>query len=215
MTLVNELQISAEQDDVMTVLRKTKRLAAKLGRQDIADWLKSELEGYPSGSPVPEFRQIGTSLAYNTNGYIPVGGGRLESGVKPLPDYNLTFPFSIRDPISTIMSWIDDANNIYHQIPLNSEYGRTIRSCFRFHPMFADQISFLLHLNGAQLTAVPECIKDRVLDWACALEQAGVHGDNMTFDDREKHLADSVRMNLVFNQTNNNVGDVNNQIQAN
>jgi hypothetical protein len=27
---VNELQVSAEQDDVLTVLRKTKRLASKL-----------------------------------------------------------------------------------------------------------------------------------------------------------------------------------------
>jgi hypothetical protein len=34
MSSVNELQVSAEQDDVLTVLRKTRRLASKLGCQD-------------------------------------------------------------------------------------------------------------------------------------------------------------------------------------
>lgn len=37
MSLVNELQDSAGSEDVLTVLRKTKRLASKLDRQDIAD----------------------------------------------------------------------------------------------------------------------------------------------------------------------------------
>src|SRR5690348_10915089 len=78
--LVNELQVSAERDDVLTVLRKTKWLASKLDRQDIAEWLQAEQGGYRDDQPVPEYRKIGTALAYNTNGYIPAGFGYLRNG---------------------------------------------------------------------------------------------------------------------------------------
>lgn len=42
MNLVNELQVSAEQDVVLTVLCKAKRLASKLDRSDITEWLRNE-----------------------------------------------------------------------------------------------------------------------------------------------------------------------------
>jgi hypothetical protein len=44
MNLVDELQVSAESDDVLTVLRKAKKLASKLERNDIAEWLEAEQE---------------------------------------------------------------------------------------------------------------------------------------------------------------------------
>src|SRR5579862_7316069 len=80
--LVNELQVSAENDDVLTVLRKTKRLASKLDRQDIADWLQAEQAGYAQSQAVPDYRKIVTTLAYNTNGFIPAGYGRMMKGVE-------------------------------------------------------------------------------------------------------------------------------------
>src|SRR4051812_26630207 len=81
MNLVNELQVSAEKDDVLTVLRKTKRLASKLGRQDINDWLRSELEGYTDSATVPDYRQVRATIAMNTNGHIPAGFGYLANGI--------------------------------------------------------------------------------------------------------------------------------------
>jgi len=63
MNLINELQASAENDDVLTALRKAKRLASKLERQDIAVWLQAEQGGYAPGQPVPEYRKIHTTLA--------------------------------------------------------------------------------------------------------------------------------------------------------
>src|SRR5579864_331264 len=85
MNLVNELQVSAEQDDVLTVLRKTKRLASKLGRQDISEWLRFEHDGYPVDKSVPDYRKIAITFAYKTNGYIPAGYGLLRNGTEELP----------------------------------------------------------------------------------------------------------------------------------
>jgi hypothetical protein len=207
MNLVNELQVSAENDDVLTVLRKAKRLASKLERDDIAEWLQAEQDGYPSGQDVPEYRQITTTYAYNTNGLIPAGYGRLMNGVQELPACGLEFPFPVTAPIATVLTWVEhDAKNIYHPIEAGSKASEIIRRTFRFDSMYANQITFLMHLNGSQITAIPERIKDKVLDWALKLERAGVTGEGMTFSPEDKRIAHSV----VFNITDSKIGQLSN-----
>jgi hypothetical protein len=207
--LVNELQVSAEKDDVLTVLRKTKRLASKLGRKDIAEWLQAEQGGYFSGQSVPEYRLVGTTLAYNTNGFIPAGYGQLVRGIEHLPASNLTCPMPVKDSIGTILSWIegeDKGNGIFYPIPEGSDCSRAIRSRFRFNPMIEHQITFLVHLNACQIKAIPEGIKDKVLDWACALETAGVNGDGLSFSAKEKEIAHTI----IFNINNSHVEQLSN-----
>lgn len=198
MNLINELQVSAENDDVLTVLRKTKRLASKLERQDIAAWLQAEQGGYDSGDAVPEYRRVATTLAYNTNGYIPAGFGMLMRGVQDLPACGMEFPFPVTASISTVLTWIEhDARGIYYPIEAGSESSEIIRRTFQFNPMYAGQITFLMHLNGSQIKAIPEHTKDRVLDWACALERAGVTGENLSFSVEEKQIASDVTFNII------------------
>jgi hypothetical protein len=212
MNLVNELQTSAEQDDVLTVLRKTKRLASKLDRQDMASWLQAEQQGYVgecANVPVPDYRKIGTMLAYNTNGYVPAGLGMAVRGIEDLPDMGLTFPIDVRESISTVLSWIEGeerGQGVYQPVPQGSDYAQTIRKYVRFNPMVAGQVSFMLHLNGSHIKAIPERIKDKVLEWACALEQAGVTGDGMSFSAKEKQIAHSV----TFNINNSNIEQLTN-----
>lgn len=197
MNLVNELQVSAERDDVLTVLRKTMRLASKLDRKDISVWLDSEQDGYPEGTIVPDYRRIRVTLAYNTNGYIPAGYGRLMSGVQDLPgDFDTRVPIS--NPLSSVMEWIagmDKGNGVYQHV--DDQLDRLIRQTYRFNPMISQQISLLLHLNAAEVRAIPERIKDKVLRWALALESAGVTGDGMTFSLKEKEIAHSVTFNIT------------------
>jgi hypothetical protein len=207
MSLVNELQDSAENDDVVNVLRKAKRLASKLDRQDIAEWLEAEQSGYASGQDVPEYRMVATRLAYNTNGLIPAGYGRLMNGVQQLPASYLDIPIPVIDSISTVLTWIEQFVDIVSfPIPEGTEVSRAIRRTFRFPPMVADQITFLYHLNGSQIKAIPERIKDKVLDWALALERAGVTGEGISFSKEEKRIADSV----TFNITGSTIGQLTN-----
>jgi hypothetical protein len=197
--LVNELQVSAESEDVLTVLRKTKRLASKLDRQDIAVWLQAEQAGYGPDQSVPDYRKVVTTLAYNTNGYIPAGYGHLMNGIEDLHSIDVTEPIHVRDSISGILTWIEGLSNgraIYFPVPEGSDYSRALRGIVRFNPMFARQITFLLRLNHSQVKSIPEQIKDRVLDWACALERANVHGENLTFSAEEKRVAHSITFNI-------------------
>ena len=128
--LVNELQISAEQDDVLTVLRKTKRLASKLNRQDISEWLNAELKGYEIGQPLPDYRMIGSAIAYNTNGYVPAGFGMMKNGIEDLPFFG-SFETPLRESISTVISMIDSMkdgrqNGLFLQV--GGEIDKMIRS---------------------------------------------------------------------------------------
>jgi hypothetical protein len=210
MNLVNELQISAESDDVLTVLRKAKRLASKLGRDDIADWLKAEQDGYPADFTVPEYRMIDTRLAYNTNGYIPAGYGYLAKGIQDLPPSGFEFPVAIRDSISSVLGWlaqlVQQDREIYLPVPEGTESSQSIRNAFQIDPRFARQLTFLLHLNSSQVNAIPEHVKDRILDWALGLERAGVIGEGMSFTRKEKQIAHSVTFNIfgsTIEQLNN------------
>ncbi len=207
--LINELQVSAERDDVLTVLRKTKRLASKLGREDIAEWLRAEQTGYSDDQAVPDYRQINARLAYNTNGYIPAGFGQLMSGVVDVPSSGISGPIPLIDSISTIINMIESVkagNGIYFPVVEGTKIAGLVRSLYRVNPMVEHQISFLLHLNESQIKAIPEQIKDKVLDWACALEAAGVTGDGLTFSAKEKEIAHAI----TFNLNNCNVEQLNN-----
>jgi hypothetical protein len=209
MGLVNELQESAERDDVLTVLRKAKRVSAKLGLREISDWLDHEQNGYPPDTKVPSYREVGVTFCYNTNGYIPAGYGLLQNGIVPLPNFCPGVKVPVVDPVTTVVSWIQQMNDgqdgIYRVI--DGEMGERLRNMMQCDwPEILNQISFLARLNKSQLRAIPEQIKDKVLDWACALERAGVTGDGQSFSGPEKTSAERV----VFNITDSTVEQITN-----
>src|SRR4051812_19907084 len=75
-SLVLQLQQDAVNPLVATddLLRKAMLVARKLRVNDIEQWLSNELNGYPKGTEVPEYRVLSGSLkAFNTyRGWIPV-----------------------------------------------------------------------------------------------------------------------------------------------
>ncbi|MCH7613000.1 MAG: hypothetical protein IIB45_06525 [Candidatus Marinimicrobia bacterium] len=58
MTLLDDIQNEAidASNDLGTLLRKCKVLAARLGSQPLEDWLLWESNGYPDGVEVPNYR---------------------------------------------------------------------------------------------------------------------------------------------------------------
>ena len=210
MNLVNELQVSTEKDDVLTVLRKAKRLASKLGVTDIDLWLRCEQEGYVGGTEIPAYRTVKGTLVYNSNGYIPVGWGMIGEGIMDFPG-NLGFDRRLPDAMSEVASMIEYARQKGHGLyyPLEeSDFTRRCRGMM--HPLIANKVSFLLRLSTGNIQSIPDAVKDRVLDWACALERRGVLGENMTFSDREKEQAHTLRLDLT-NCTIQQLGTIDNK----
>lgn len=208
MNLVNELQDSAAKEDVLTVLRKAKRLASKLGRQDIDGWLQGEQQGYTNDRDVPDYRHIGVTLGFKPMGYVPVGFGHISNAVQPLPSPRPDKRFILHDAISRVLSLIADGGGICSIVPNNSEEDQILRRMYWFDEDFADRVNFVWCLDDSQVKAIPEQVKDRVLDWACKLEAAGVTGEGHSFTDAEKTRAHSITFNILGSKIEqlNNMG---------
>jgi hypothetical protein len=68
--------------DIAPILLKLRLVAARLGSQQLADWIKFESEGYPSDVTVPDYRVLGVS-------YRGTFSGPFNSGINnaPIPSY--------------------------------------------------------------------------------------------------------------------------------
>ena len=64
MSLLHDIQVSLMQEevaDIGSVLLKLRFLASALGSDLMEEWIRHEVDGYPEGIPVPDYRQIGVS----------------------------------------------------------------------------------------------------------------------------------------------------------
>ena len=206
MNLVNELQVSAEREDVLTVLRKARRLASKLGVNDIDEWLKAEQNGYADGQDIPKYRMVKGSLVFNTNGPVPVGLGMTGNGIMDYPG-GFVVDRPMVDSMGEITALIESVqatrNGLFMQMNETSMLRELRRNTNEF---LADRVTFMLKMNTAQVRAIPEAVKDKILDWACELERRGVHGESMTFNENERRLAHAI----TFNITNSKIEQLNN-----
>jgi AbiTii-like protein len=84
MSLLHDIQVAVlrEDTDLGPILLKVRLLAARLGSQPLADWVKHESEGYPPEVSVPDYRII--SVAYTATFSGPFG-----SAIKhaPIPQH--------------------------------------------------------------------------------------------------------------------------------
>lgn len=208
MGLVNELQESAERDDALTVLRKAKRVCAKLNRRDILEWVNLEQNGYFSVDEVPAYRVGPLTICYNTNGSVPAGFGYIKSGIFPIPGGEGMINGDIQEPLSTVLGWIiaiDKGDNIYVSVPKNA--ANILKQGFRTNmPEIIDQFTYLAQQNESIIRDIPEQVKNRVLDWACELDMAGIYGEGHVFSTIDQEKAGQV----TFNFAGCNIGQLTN-----
>lgn len=148
------------------------------------------------------------TLVFNTNGPISVGMGLIGQGIIDYPG-GFVADRSMSDSMSEIVALVESVKygkiSMFMQL-LATDGFRLFRDGLG---EYGGQVTFMLRMNIAQIKAIPEAVKDRVLDWACELERRGVHGDNQTFDAREKELAHAVTFNISNCRIEqlNNMGD--------
>ncbi|WP_373501536.1 hypothetical protein [Desulfococcus sp.] len=83
MSLLHDIQTAVLQDDadLGPILLKLRLLAARLGSQPLAEWVKHESEGYPAGADLPEYRVLAVSYIANFSG--PFGSGIQNAPISP------------------------------------------------------------------------------------------------------------------------------------
>ena len=84
MGVLTEIQneLISEHAGIGSVLMKLRLLAAKLGSEDLEEWVKHESEGYPRTGELPAYRKLGMSFSGDFSG--PFGSGIRNA---PLPSF--------------------------------------------------------------------------------------------------------------------------------
>lgn len=84
MSLLHQIQESVVQDgsNLGPILLKLRLLAARLGSNDLEEWVKHESEGYPPDAVLPDYRIVGVTYTGTFSG--PFGSGIRNAPIPPI-----------------------------------------------------------------------------------------------------------------------------------
>lgn len=198
-SLVLQLQSEAIDDSasISGLLMKAKLVAAKLGLDDLTEWIEFELGGYPSREQVPPYRRFQCKPeALNPYvGWIPIDFGVIPKKIL----YEFTTIY-MQESISSVEKHAAGSGKLEMSMPAMLTQmlysGRNSEDRFKISWRFSANV-----LSGV-LTAV----RDRILTWSLDLEKQGILGEGVSFSFREKEIAGMVFKNDFNGAVINNSG---------
>jgi hypothetical protein len=163
------------------LLRIAQLISAKLKLDDILQWIGHELNGYPADSgPVPDYRYFtgGSLQVYNPyRGWDDVVGHK-------------TFPMEVREPVPELEVLAKEKvivmrpHEPFPVVPLTGDVSE--------FPQFQQRVVF----PGSRVVGLLEAVKNKLVDWSIELEQRGIIGENMSFNEQEQRTAKSQIFNI-------------------
>ncbi len=207
MGLLAEIQNDALSDGVplATLLRKVLVLASNLDSSPLEDWVRHELNGYPTNVEVPTYRQFPMIFKVSaSNGVMEIDGHVVPSvRLGAIIDRTDVATFKCRQAIGTILP---DALDPKSNVSVNYANwgallpGRYLDRSFEVHGFWGETPAF-------NLLGVLDAVRTRTLDFALSLrktlpEADEIDGTVIVDTDVERVV------NQVFNTTiyNGNVG---------
>lgn len=187
--LVLELQADAVNPNVKVsdLLRKALMVARKLGKEEIEQWLNSELNGYRSAKDLPDYRKLkGRLQCYNPmRGWVPLEVADVDFA-KKLATRNAMTPVG---ELESLGSGESDTVILRFSEELQARLMGGMEIPMEPATVFAQsQVAGILHR-----------VRNAVLDWALNLEAEGVLGEGMTFSAHERAKAEHVYIQLENN----------------
>lgn len=184
---------------VATLLRQMKIAAVKLGLNELEAWVQHELAGYPSDdlTILPDYRrQTGTPV-----------GLHVVRGWEPLTMNDpASYAFVSYRPITQSLGSIEDLladrreGILFFQLD-----GEIEKAILDFNGGRLRQVG--LQMDPSRLSDVIDAVRNRILDWALDMERAGVMGEDMSFSNHEKKVAQGVSITIGTVNGGMNTGD--------
>lgn len=195
-SLVLELQRDALDKSVSTtdLLRKALVVARKLKVTDLVDWLTNELNGYPEGADVPEYRKLHGELKVHNpyHGWVPL----------IMADAKQAELLSKRGTSQSISELDRIANGegglVYVRLPKGIENSLMKGMEVPLEPAVI--------LSKTQIHGLVDIVRNTVLEWALRLEEQGITGEGMSFSQEEQRQAGNVTVNVA--QLGNLIGSM-------
>lgn len=191
MTLVHDLQKKALDQNipVSNLLRVAYTIAIKLSLKDFEQWLDNELNGYRNADNLPDYRFVTGFMRY----YNPYHGWQdVIVGDKWLTDTLEHLP--IVDKISEVEKLAESKEEIYRQLPPET----AIAFARKNYGMRA-----LIFLGKQQLHGIVDSVRTKILNWSLVLEQKGILGEEMNFNETERSNAKNIMMNYFIGNVAN------------
>lgn len=188
-SLILELQELAARrsSDLTDLLRLCLMAATKLELKAFRAWVKCELDGYPNGDSVPEYRRVRTQLKAKgafTPGWIPfyVQDRELEVTLLIVP---------VLQPVSSL----EHILNTKGQTCMYALSGQEVHLIHKLAPD-THGMDITKTLDKSQLVDLLDAVRNNILDWALRIEGEGVLGEGMTFTRKEKLMARNITYNI-------------------
>jgi hypothetical protein len=186
-TLVEKLQMDAMDRNVSVsdLLRRVKLTSIKHGLSETADWVEHELSGYETNPPPYRILHGRPMGRHPLRGWIPIGGNtaRLSQWPNIQPVAALEALLAQQAPNKTLHMPYPD------EICAQLDQDNGVRGW-----------SYRLEIPASELTRILDKVRTLVLDWALALEKAGIMGSEINFDaaDRARASEAGTTINIGF-----------------
>ncbi|MDB5439959.1 MAG: hypothetical protein JWM33_2386 [Caulobacteraceae bacterium] len=194
--LIEEIQRDAIDDTVSVsqLLRRMKIAASKLRLGSVEAWVEHELSGYPDEQNLPSYRIIGGVAVVH---HVRAGWRMMALGSNE--QINAAFQINL---FSGSVSEIESRANAEEQLILTfPEFLE--RMAVSNLPVGVDKVG--LSVDPGKFKAALDAVRNRCLDWALKMEEAGVTGEGLSFSSKEKEAAQSVTYNITGNNTRLNI----------
>jgi hypothetical protein len=173
MSLLKEIQDGAvdAKIDVTQVLRKCRVLASRLHHDELKSWVQKELDGYPNGMDVPDYRM---KPCHSKGHFVGFAGAQLKNA--PIPTQNLPEQLQreitkvrFRESISALenLAATGDRDSFGSQWP--PELVQAYAGAF-YEDMELIQAVQVVPRNA--IVSVIETVRNRVLNFALEIEAA-------------------------------------------
>ena len=199
MSLLEEIQNAAidASNDLGTVLRKCKLLAARLGSQQLEDWLIWESNGYPEEVPVPEYRVWSLEVKGHFAGAFGSGLRDAPVPLRLLPEnvwksYN---EYKCRLSIATVESTLEKNKSGRIHITtgdLSSDLGENVYEGMNCLQCWAE-------FSTTNLIELLNAVRNRVLDFSLAVGKEHPNAGETNPNAPESPSSDKITQ--IFNMT--------------
>ena len=182
-SVITELQADSMGDEVPieTILKKAKLVAVKLDYPEFVSWCDRELDGYAETDDAPPYRKVrGELRARELYGPLMpiIFKSAQESEV-------VNSPRMVGTAAGQLERMQKEAErNDTLSMPLPSDFVRRIFSMLDWRPQ---EIRWVV--DPVSLGGIVSAVRKVIFDWSLKLEEAGIRGDGISFDELTKRRA--------------------------
>lgn len=201
MSLLYQIQEAVVQEDASlgSILLKLRLLAARLGSNNLEEWVKHESEGYPNESAVPEYRIVGVN-------YKGQFAGPMGSGIKNAPI-----------PSMLITKFVNKNWNSYEVRESIAAVGELVKSCAGNGTAGINASDLILALQGniypgyscigiegemsvVALSEISQAVRNKVLELTIELEKSIPAAAHITFGTQSMDKNDASKARQITQQ---------------